>query len=199
MHSAVAKILQTSVSIYLVVWDVRRHTIRGLHSMSIKFDDCVQTASSRCQRLSSFTAMATVQDYLQNPAWFHRMEQIFEILDTNKNGFLTLEDAELAADKLEKEVKPAAHLMAAVRAKNKEFYAALGVVPGKQTTKDEFTKAAAALAIAERARKEKGEEMLLQKLNNATRAEYNDYDFKFWYTLDDVDAQGMYGDKFEKK
>lgn len=111
--------------------------------------------------------MATVQDYLQNPAWVHRVEQRFEIMDTNKNGYLTLEDVQLAADNLEKEVKPDAHLMANLRARKEEFYALLGIVSGKQTTKDEFVKAAAAMAIAEKARKEKGEEILIQKMHDA--------------------------------
>lgn len=122
--------------------------------------------------------MATVQDYLQNPSWVHRMEQLFDVLDTNKNGYLTVEDTQLAADKIEKEVKPAANLMAALRARNEDIYAAIGVVSGKQTTKDEFIKGVAALAIVEKARKEKGEETLLHKVNNA------------WYDVVDINHDG---------
>ena len=88
--------------------------------------------------------MVTVQDYLQNTAWVHRMEQLFEVLDIIKNGYLTLENVQLVADNFEEEVKPAAHLMAAVRARNEDLYAAIGVVAGKQTTKDEFLKDIAA-------------------------------------------------------
>ncbi len=29
--------------------------------------------------------------------------------------------------------------------------------------------------------------------------ELNDHEFKFWFTLDDQDSKGMFGDKFEKK
>ena len=47
-----------------------------------------------------------------------------------------------------------------------DMYAAIGIVPGKQINKDDFLNSVAALAIAEKARKEKGEEMLPQKVNN---------------------------------
>ena len=123
-------------------------------------------------------SMSTVQDYLQNTAWVHRMEHLFKVLDTNKNGYITLKDVHLGADNFEKEVKPAAHLMAAVRARNEECYATIGVVPGKQTTKEEFLKGVATLAIAEKARKEKGEETLLDKVNNA------------WYDAVDTNHDG---------
>ena len=122
--------------------------------------------------------MATVQDYLQNPTWVHRVEQFFEVLDTNKNGYLTLEDVQLAIDRIEKEVKPEAHLVATLRARNEEYYALIGVVPGKQTTKDEYVKGFAALAIADKARKEKGEETLLHKLHDA------------WYDVVDTNHDG---------
>lgn len=76
--------------------------------------------------------MATVQDYLQNPQWVHRLGQIFETLDTNKNGFLSSEDSQLAANNLEKEVKPAAHLMAAPRSMIDGYYAALVLFPASR-------------------------------------------------------------------
>ena len=122
--------------------------------------------------------MTTAQDYLQSSTWVRRMEHSFEVLDTNKNGYLMLEDIQLPVDKLEKEVKPEAHLMATLRARNEEYYALIGVVPGKQTTKDEFVKGVAALAIAEKARKEKGEETLLHKLSEA------------WYDVVDTNHDG---------
>jgi len=190
--------------------------------------------------------MATAQDFLQNPTWVHRMEEMFVVLDTNKNGRLSVEDWQLWADNIEKEVKPAAPLMAALRARTEEYCAAMGIVRGKQATKAEFLKGIAAMAVAERAKKEKGEETVLHKLNNAfydivdtnhdgcvtldewkiilracnfdvstadetfkiidknknvkiERKELSDTEFKFWYTLDDADSQGMFGDKFEKK
>ena len=189
--------------------------------------------------------MATVEDYLQNPSWVHRVEQMFDSVDTKRNGYLMLEDWQSLEDNFEKEVKPAAHLMAALRARTKEYYGAIGFASGKKLTKEEYLRGFAALAIAERARKERGEETLLHKMNDAwfdavdtnhdgyvrqdelrmalrginnesaaeaifetldrnkdgkiERKEISDNDFKFWFHLDDVDSQGMFGDKYEKK
>lgn len=111
--------------------------------------------------------MATPQDFLQNPAWVHRMQQVFDRLDMDKNGYLSNEDWELWAKNIEKMVKPAPHLMAALRARIEEYCAALGIVPGTQSTRDEFVKGIAAMAVIERAKSQRGEETLLHKLNDA--------------------------------
>ena len=95
------------------------------------------------------------------------MEEMFVSLDTNKDGFLSLEDWQLWADNIEKEVKPAAHLMKALRAQTKEYCAAMGIVRGTKATKNEFLKGIAAMAVTEKAKKERGEETALHKLNNA--------------------------------
>lgn len=44
-----------------------------------------------------------------------------------------------------------------------DMYAAIGIVPGKQINKDDFLNSVAALAIAEKARKEKGRRNVTSK------------------------------------
>ena len=190
--------------------------------------------------------MTTPEDFLQNPTWVHRMTERFDRLDLDKNGYLSFKDWELWAKNIEKMMKPAAHLMAALRARMEEYCAAMGIVPGSQSTKDEFLKCIAAMAVTERAKNQEGEETLLHRLNDAffdivdtnhdgsvtlaewkivlqacnietsaanetfnrldkdkngkiERSELTDAEFKFWYTLDDPETKGMFGDAFEKK
>ena len=108
--------------------------------------------------------MSSAEEFLQNPAWVHRMEEAFVQLDKNKNGYLSLEDYELWVDNLENMVKPAPHLIATVRDRTKKYCAGLGIVRGKQATKGEFLKGIAALAVSERAKWLAGKETLLTSM-----------------------------------
>lgn len=186
----------------------------------------------------------SAEEFLQSASWVHRIGEVFVLLDTNKNGYLSLEDYELSTSKLAKVAEPDHKLLTVLRTRMEEFCTALGLTRGKRLTKEEYVKATAKLAEEEVARKKRGEELLLFKYKHAVydvvdmnhdgcvtldeykkvfgalvggehaeasfkmldknnngkieRSELNQHDYNFWYTIDDKDTKGMYGDKFEK-
>ena len=105
--------------------------------------------------------------YLQNEDWVRRMQERFVHLDTNKNGYLEMADWELWMKNIEKATNATPDLISKVRQAVHEFCAGIGITEGKRLSKEDFITAFAAFAVAERARKESGEEPLLHKLYNA--------------------------------
>ncbi len=188
----------------------------------------------------------TAADFLKNETWVHRIKEVYELTDFNKDGHISVEDWELWVDNIEREVKPDAKLVEALRVRMREFCAAMGLTPGRKANKEEFLKGLAEMAARERAKRLRGEETLLERMNNAwydavdtnhdgfvtldewrtilkacnlnpscadetfklidknkngkiERKELTDHEFKFWFTLDDQDSKGMFGDKYELK
>ena len=117
-------------------------------------------------------------DFSKNPSWVQRMEEVYAAVDLNKDGFMSLEDWEMWVDNIEREVKPDPQIVATLRTRMQEFCGAMGLTPGKKATKEEFISGAAAMAEAERAKKLKGEETVLERLNNA------------WYDVVDTNHDG---------
>ena len=183
-------------------------------------------------------------EYLKNELWVHRMQEAFTLLDVNKNGYLELEDFEISTRNLQREAKAGDALVDNLRKAVHEFCAGFGLKKGMKLTKDEWLPKFSAFVVSECARKQRGEEPLLFKVNNAEfdivdtnrdgfvtleeyrvlvkawnydpdtadetfklmdtnknnkleRAELNEYDFKFWYGLDDPETKGMYGEAYE--
>ncbi len=120
----------------------------------------------------------SADDFSKNPAWVQRMEEVYAAVDLNKDGVMSLEDWEMWVDNIEKDVKPEPQLVLALRTRMQEFCAGMGLTSDKKATKEEFISSAAAMAEAERAKKLKGEETLLEQLNNA------------WYDVVDTNHDG---------
>ena len=111
--------------------------------------------------------MATADDYLKNAGWVQRTGQRFDMLDVNKNGTIELADFQAPMEKIINEVKPDAAVLEKYRAIASKFTEAMGIGAGKKLNKDEFTKNAAAIAVAESAKKAKGEKTVFDELDNA--------------------------------
>ena len=109
-----------------------------------------------------------VQDLTKNTKWVQQMEEYFDALDMNKNGFLTIEEIlkwsdnmkELCSQITEEECENLKKCL-------KDFYEAAGLVPGKQVTKEEFIKGVSHLSEAELEKKKLGDKTLMESLCNA--------------------------------
>lgn len=108
--------------------------------------------------------MSSAEEFLQNPTWAHRLTEVFAQLDTNKNGYISLEDYELWVNNLNKAVKPASHLIATLQDRMEKYCAGLGLVRGKQLSKNDYLKAFAALAVSEGPKWLAGKETLFTSL-----------------------------------
>ena len=115
-------------------------------------------------------AAHTVQDYMNSEKWVTRVKAAFDMMDINKNG--TLEEADWMkwVDNIKRDVNPDAALLDNLTKAMGNFTAALGVTGGKKLTKDDYVKASAEIAVAEQARKAKGERTLGSYLNEAWHA-----------------------------
>ena len=111
--------------------------------------------------------MATVQGYLKNAKWVKRMDELFNTLDVNKNGYLSREDWLISVDKLAKVVPDRPAEIAKHRAVTLEFTDAIGLTQGVQADKKKFRELAAAWQLAETGRRDKGEMTMSEKVNNA--------------------------------
>ena len=106
-------------------------------------------------------------DFLKNPLWVHRTQALFTLLDLNKNGSIELDDWQLWVQNIKRETKANPALIEKLQKAMTEFCAGMGVKKGTKATKDQFVRNFAALAVSECAKKKRGEEPLLNKLNNA--------------------------------
>ena len=101
--------------------------------------------------------MATVQDYLKNAKWVKRVDESFNSLDVNKNGYLSREDWLISVDKLAKVATDRPAEIAKLRAATLEYADAMGLTEGVQADKKKFRELAAAMSLAEIGRRDKGE------------------------------------------
>ena len=111
--------------------------------------------------------MATVQDYLNNAKWVKRIDESFNILDVNKNGYLSREDWLITVDKLAKVAPDRPAEIAKLRAVTLEFADVIGLTEGVQADKKKFRELAAAMSLAEIGRRDKGEMTMSEKVDNA--------------------------------
>ena len=117
-------------------------------------------------------------EYLRNYDWRQRIEGLFAKLDANKDGYLGRDDWGLWVDNTAKAPNADPALVEKLRQSMRQCFAPLRLTNCRRSTRDEFIKDVAAFAVAERLKKEKGEEPLSYKLNNA------------WYDAVDTNHDG---------
>ena len=111
--------------------------------------------------------MATVQDYLNNAKWVKRVDESFNTLDVNKNGYLTREYWLTVVDNYAKAVPDRPAEIAKLRAIMNEYVDAMGVAEGVKVDKNNFRELAAAMSLAEIGRRDSGEMTMAEKIGNA--------------------------------
>ena len=112
-------------------------------------------------------AVPTVDDYINNAAWITRIKGFFDRMDENRNETIEVADFTAMLDHFNREVKPDLKVYENLRQVIMEHIAAMGVTPGKKVTKDEYVENMANMAVAEQAKRLKGEIMSLAKVNDA--------------------------------
>jgi len=108
-----------------------------------------------------------VEDYLKNEKWVARVQSAFDMIDINKNGTVEEEDWKRWVENVKKDVNPDAKLLDNLNNKMADYIKGMGLAPGKKLNKDEYLKAMAEMAVAENARKAKGERTLGSYINDA--------------------------------
>ena len=104
--------------------------------------------------------------FKNNPKWVKRMEEFFMQTDLDKNNHLSIEDFEIWIENIRKEVNPDPLLVDKLYEVVREFWGACGLIPGVQLTKDQFIDNMAEFAVTENARRDRGEEPMLYKLDD---------------------------------
>ena len=107
-------------------------------------------------------------EFRKNADWVHRMNEVFTQVDISKKGYITIEDWELWADNIERDVSPDPKLVAKLRKSLREYCGegGIGLTPGKKATREEFVNdMMPKFAVAEGNRKTRMEALLYQ-LNN---------------------------------
>ena len=120
------------------------------------------------------TAMSASEEHAHNPTWQRRMEELFIRLDRDKDGFVSMDDFMAQIDKFERDHVPTPsngdlfpELIQNLRSCMQEICSAMGLTPGKKVTKYEFVREILVYAPREIEKKRKGEDALIDKLNNA--------------------------------
>ncbi|XP_028392505.1 obelin-like [Dendronephthya gigantea] len=108
-----------------------------------------------------------VQDLTKNKNWVKKMEEYFDAVDLNKNGYLTVEEILKWSDNMKELCSVSDDESENLQKCLKDFYGAAGLLPGKQVTKEEFIEGVSHLSEAELERKKNGEETLMESLCNA--------------------------------
>ena len=112
-------------------------------------------------------AAHTVDDYMNNAKWVGRMKSSFDMIDINKNGTVGEDDWKKWIENIKKYVNPDSALLDNLAKAMAKYTAAMGATSGKKLNKDEYVKAMAEMAVAENARKAKGERTLRSYVNDA--------------------------------
>lgn len=106
-------------------------------------------------------------DLMKNRLWVRRIGELFDSLDLNKNGFLTLDEFLQWAENLQIACKATKSEITNLRIELRQFWGAVGFMPGVQVTKLQFTQGFSRLAQDEVERKVAGDTTLLEQLTNA--------------------------------
>lgn len=119
-------------------------------------------------------AMAPSEEHARDPVWQRRMEELFIRLDRDKDGFVSMDDFMAQIDKFEKDHVPtpssgdlSPELIQNLRSCMQEICTAMGLTPGKKVTKYEFIREILVYTPREIEKKQRGEDALIDKLNNA--------------------------------
>ena len=121
------------------------------------------------------TTSSPSEEHAHHPAWQRRMEELFIRLDRDKDGFVSMNDFMAQIDKFENDHAPTSSdgdvspetVIQNLRSCMQEICIAMGLTPGKKVTKYEFIRDILVYAPREIEKKEKGEDALIDKLNNA--------------------------------
>ena len=108
-------------------------------------------------------AVHTADDYITNAPWVTWIKGFFDRMDENSNGTIEVADFTAMLDHFNREVKPDPKVYENLRQVIMEHIAAMGVTPGNKVTKDEYVKNMANMAVAEQAKRRKGEKWVLPK------------------------------------
>ena len=119
-------------------------------------------------------AMSASEEHAHHPAWQRRMEELFIRLDRDNDGFVSMDDFMAQIDKFERDHVPtpsngesSPELIQNLRSCMQEICSAMGLTPGKKATKYEFIRDILVYAPREIEKRQKGEDALIDKLNNA--------------------------------
>ena len=111
--------------------------------------------------------MATVDSYLKNPKWVKRCENSFDLLDTDKSGFLTRDDWIKPNEKLVKVLPNRKEAIAKATAALEEFLDDLKLMAGMKVDKAQFLQLAAPLSLKICEQFKRGELTSIQKADYA--------------------------------
>ena len=152
-----------------LISDRVKQTVTYIQEMGNRRSNPVQTS----QR-GDPTAVVPSEEHAHHPAWQRRMEELFVRLDRDKDGFVSMDDFMAQIDKFEKDHVPmpsngdsSPELIQNLRSCMQEICSAMGLTPGKKVTKYEFIREILVYAPRELEKKRKGEDALIDKLNNA--------------------------------
>ena len=111
--------------------------------------------------------MAGPTKLVKNPIFIQRMEDYFDSLDLNKNGFLTIDEIQQWATNLQEKCEATPDEVSNLRTNLYQFWGAVGLIPGKEVNKQDFVRGIARLGQAELERQKNNEITLHSKLNNS--------------------------------
>jgi len=112
--------------------------------------------------------MATVEDYLKNAKWVKRIGELFDRVDRNKDGYVSQEDWLRFPDELAKAVPDRPAENTKFRELMMEVTREMGLPEGVKLDKQKYMGLAAAMAVAEVGKIKRGEQPLMEKLDQAS-------------------------------
>lgn len=111
--------------------------------------------------------MSAKVDLMKRSSWVKRIGNYFDALDLNQNGFLTLDEFLQLAENLQTKCKATPSEIKNLRIALRQFWGAVGFMPGEKISKLKFIEGFNRLARDEVERKEAGDKALLEQLTDA--------------------------------
>ncbi|XP_031565692.1 aequorin-1-like [Actinia tenebrosa] len=111
--------------------------------------------------------MTTEIDLTRNPIWVKRVEGLFDTMDVNGNGLLSISEILKWADNLEKACKATPKEIKSLREALQMMWGVVGLVPGVELDKKQFVKGFNRLAKGELKRHAEHKTTLHNRQNNA--------------------------------
>ena len=106
-------------------------------------------------------------DLTKNQRWVKRMDQYFDSVDLNKNGYLTIDEFMQWAENMRVSCKASDSEMTKLKEQLRIFWGTVGLKPGIEMPKDEFIQGMNRMARDELDRQQRGVKTLHEQLNNA--------------------------------
>ena len=111
--------------------------------------------------------MATTKDYLENAKWIKRINEYFDQIDLDKDGYVSEKDYFVLIDNIAKVVTDRPEMIAKAREAMLLITKELGITGSMKVDKETYYKPIAEMAVAEVARSKRGEETLLDNFYDA--------------------------------